>query len=61
MEMEDLIKLMDKLNQMTAYQLYDYAIEKYPNVPNAGVGKKKLVVRRIMNLERERMNQKADE
>ncbi len=59
--MEDLIKLMDKLNQMTPQQLYDYANENYPDTPNVGVGKKKLVIRRIMNLERERMNQEADE
>ena len=61
MKMEDLIKLMDKLEQMTPYQLYEYANKTYPNTLNAGVGKKKLVIRRIMNLERERMNLGADE
>ncbi|ABE52848.1 hypothetical protein [Methanococcoides burtonii] len=56
MEMAELLKLEDNLTAMGANELYTYATEKYPDVPNMGMGKKKLVVRRILNHERNKMN-----
>ena len=57
MEMAELLKLEDNLTAMGANELYAYATEKYPAVPNMGLGKKKLVVRRILNHERNKMNE----
>lgn len=57
MEMAELLKLEDSLTAMGANELYTYATEKYPEVPNMGLGKKKLVVRRILNHERNKMNE----
>ncbi|MFW5987059.1 MAG: hypothetical protein ACOCPU_02450 [Methanohalophilus sp.] len=54
--MEELLKLKDKLEKMTSAELYEYVKENYPENPDAGLGKKKLVIRRILNLEREKMN-----
>jgi len=54
--MEELLKLKDKLEKMTSAELYEYVKEKDPEKPDAGLGKKKLVIRRILNLEREKMN-----
>lgn len=56
MEMIELLKLEDKLNKMSAQELYAYANKNYPDVENVGLGKKKLVVRKIVNLERDKMN-----
>jgi len=57
MEMAELLKLEDNLTAMGANELYAYATEKYPEVLNMGLGKKKLVVRRILNHERNKMNE----
>ncbi|MCD4822806.1 MAG: hypothetical protein K8R11_12300 [Methanococcoides sp.] len=57
MEMAELLKLEDNLTAMGANELYAYTTEKYPEVPNMGLGKKKLVVRRILNHERNKMNE----
>ncbi|NPE29962.1 hypothetical protein HNV12_18815 [Methanococcoides sp. SA1] len=57
MEMGELLRLEDKLTGMGTNELYTYATETYPEVPNMGLGKKKLVVRRILNHERNKMNE----
>ena len=55
--MEEFYQLKNKLEGMTASQLFEYAKEKYPEEENLGLGSKKIVVRRILNLERNRMNE----
>ena len=55
--MEELLKLKDKFEKMTSAELYEYVKENYPENRDAGLGKKKLVIRRVLNLEREKMNQ----
>jgi hypothetical protein len=55
--MEDFYQLKRKLEGMTPSELFDYAKEKYPDNENLGFGSKKIVVRRILNLERNRMNE----
>ncbi|MDA0524696.1 hypothetical protein [Methanococcoides alaskense] len=57
MEMAELLKLENNLTDMGTNELYTYATEKYPEVLNMGLGKKKLVVRRILNHERNKMNE----
>ena len=52
--MKHLLKLENKLSNMTTDEIYNYAKENYPEEPNMWMGKKKLVVRRIVNYERNR-------
>lgn len=54
--MKEILELENKLSNMTTDELYNYAKEHYPEVPNMWMGKKKLVVRRIVNYERNKMN-----
>ncbi|WP_440952905.1 hypothetical protein [Methanococcoides sp. FTZ1] len=54
--MKEILELENKLSNMTTDELYNYAKENYPEVPNMWMGKKKLVVRRIVNYERNKMN-----
>jgi hypothetical protein len=55
--MEEFYQLKRKLEGMTVSELFEYAKEKYPEEENLGLGSKKIVVRRIFNLERNRMNE----
>ncbi|UGV40579.1 hypothetical protein J7W08_11050 [Methanococcoides orientis] len=54
--MKHLLELENKLSNMTTDEIYNYAKENYPEEPNMWMGKKKLVVRRIVNYERNKMN-----
>ena len=54
--MKEILELENKLSNMTTQEIYDYAKENYPDVPNMWMGKKKLVVRRIVNYERNKLN-----
>jgi hypothetical protein len=54
--MEQILELEKKLRGMTPEELYAYAQEQYPDIPDAGIGKPKLVIRRLLNLEREKLN-----
>ena len=53
--MKDILELENKLVNMTTQELFDYARRTYPDIPDMGFGKKKLVVRRIVNYERNNM------
>lgn len=55
--MEEFYQLKNKLENMTAAELFEYAKEKYPENENLGIGSKKIVIRRILNIERDRMNE----
>lgn len=54
--MEDLNLLKRKLDEMSVNELYEYVKENYPENEDIGIGSKKLIIRRILNLERNRMN-----
>ncbi|SES76145.1 hypothetical protein SAMN04488587_0841 [Methanococcoides vulcani] len=54
--MKHLLELENKLSNMTTDEIYNYAKDNYPEEPNMWMGKKKLVVRRIVNYERNKMN-----
>ncbi|MDK2891926.1 hypothetical protein [Methanohalophilus sp.] len=53
--MKEILKLENKFRKMNAQELYEYATQHYPEIPNVGIGKPKLVIRRLLNLERERL------
>jgi hypothetical protein len=55
--MEDFNKLKNKLDNMSASELFGYVKENYPDNEDLGIGSKKIVIRRILNLERNRMNE----
>ncbi len=59
--MKHLLELEDKLTKMTPMELHEYATENYPEVPDIGFGKKKLVIRKVLNSERERMNKEENQ
>lgn len=58
--MEEFYQLKNKLEGMNAAELFEYAKEKYPEEENLGFGSKKIVIRRILNLERNRMNEQEN-
>ncbi len=55
--MEDFNQLKRKLDDMTVSELFEYVKEKYPENDDLGFGSKKIVVRKVLNLERNRMNE----
>lgn len=54
--MEDLNLLKRKLDNMSITELSDYVKENYPENEELWVGSKKIIVRKILNFERNRMN-----
>jgi len=54
---EDFNQLKRKLDDMTVYELFDYVRTNYPEKEDLGLGSKKIVIRKILNLERNRMNE----
>ncbi|AKB12119.1 hypothetical protein SAMN02910340_01151 [Methanosarcina thermophila] len=54
--MKDLNLLKRKLDEMSVNELYEYVKENYPENEDIGIGSKKLIIRRILNLERNRIN-----
>ncbi|MDR7664866.1 hypothetical protein RG963_03500 [Methanosarcina sp. Z-7115] len=42
---------------MTVYELFEYVRTNYPENEDLGLGSKKIVIRKILNLERNRMNE----
>jgi hypothetical protein len=58
--MKEILELENRLRKMSAQELYWYANQHYPDIPNVGLGKPKLVIRRLLNLEREKLNRKDD-
>ncbi|MCO5381338.1 MAG: hypothetical protein NHB15_03845 [Methanosarcina barkeri] len=55
--MEDFNQLKRKLDDMTVYELFGYVKTNYPENEDLGLGSKKIVIRKILNLERNRMNE----
>ena len=55
--MEDFNQLKRKLDDMTVYELFEYVKTNYPENEDLGLGSKKIVIRKILNLERNRMNE----
>jgi len=55
--LEDFNQLKRKLEDMSASELYEYVKENYPENEELGIGSRKIIIRRILNLERNRMNE----
>ena len=55
--MEDFNQLKSKLDDMSVPELYEYVKEKYPENEDLALGSKKLVVRKVLNFERNRLNE----
>ncbi len=55
--MEDLNLLKRKLDNMSVTELSEYVKESYPENEELWVGSKKIVIRKILNFERNRMNE----
>ncbi|AEH60030.1 conserved hypothetical protein [Methanosalsum zhilinae DSM 4017] len=56
--MEDLRKLQDMMEKMKPFEVGEYVQENYPDNPELWSGSKKIVVRKIINFERDRMEGK---
>jgi hypothetical protein len=55
--MEDFNQLKRKLDDMSVPELYEYVKEKYPENEDLALGSKKIVVRKVLNFERNRLNE----
>ncbi len=55
--MEDFNQLKRKLDDMSVMELYGYIKEKYPENEELTLGSKKIVIRKILNFERNRLNE----
>ncbi len=55
--MEDFNQLKRKLDDMSVPELYEYVKEKYPENEELALGSKKIVIRKVLNFERNRMNE----
>lgn len=61
--MEDFNQLKRKLDEMSVQELYEYVKENYPENEELALGSKKIVIRKVMNFERNKLNEleKADQ
>ncbi|MPN02638.1 hypothetical protein SDC9_149854 [bioreactor metagenome] len=61
--MEDFNQLKRKLDEMSVQELYEYVKENYPEDEELALGSKKIVIRKVMNFERNKLNEleKADQ
>ncbi|WP_292389433.1 hypothetical protein [Methanosarcina sp. UBA5] len=55
--MEDLNLLKRKLDNMNIIELSEYVKENYPENEELWIGSKKIIIRKILNFERNRMNE----
>jgi hypothetical protein len=55
--LEDINQFRKKLENMSASELFGYVKENYPENEELGIGSKKIIIRRILNLERNLMNE----
>ncbi len=55
--MEDFNQLKRKLDAMSVPELYEYVKEKYPENEELALGSKKIIIRKILNVERNRLNE----
>lgn len=58
--MQDINQLKRELDSMDILELLDYVRENYPENEELALGSKKLIIRRILNLERNIMNAGAE-
>lgn len=58
--MQDINQLKRELDSMDILELLDYVRENCPENEELALGSKKLIIRRILNLERNRMNTGAE-
>lgn len=60
--MEGFNQLKRKLDEMSVQELYEYVKENYPENEELALGSKKIVIRKVLNFERNRLNEleKAD-
>ncbi|NLN43645.1 MAG: hypothetical protein GX152_05570 [Methanosarcina sp.] len=54
--MENFNLLKRKLDDMSVSELYEYAKETYPENEELWLGSKKIIIRKILNFERNRRN-----
>ncbi len=57
--MEDLNLLKRKLDNMSIIELSEYVKKNYPENEELWVGSKKIIIRKILNFERNRMNEEG--
>jgi len=55
--MEDFNQLKRKLDAMSVPELYEYVREKYPENEDFALGSKKIIIRKVLNVERNRLNE----
>ncbi len=55
--MEDFNQLKRKLDDMSVPELYEYVREKYPKNEELALGSKKIIIRKVLNFERNRLNE----
>ena len=55
--MEDFNQLKRKLDDMSVMELYGYIKEKYPENEELTLGSKKIVIRKVLNFERNLLNE----
>ncbi|KKH47464.1 hypothetical protein [Methanosarcina sp. 1.H.A.2.2] len=55
--MEDFNQLKRKLDDMSVMELYGYIKEKYPENEELALGSKKIVIRKVLNFERNLLNE----
>jgi hypothetical protein len=55
--MEDFNQLKRKLDDMSVMELYGYIKEKYPENEDLALGSKKIVIRKVLNFERNLLNE----
>jgi hypothetical protein len=58
--MQDINQLKRELDGMDILELLDYVKESYPENEELALGSKKLIIRRILNLERNKMNSETE-
>jgi uncharacterized protein YqfB (UPF0267 family) len=55
--MKDLNLFKRKLDDMSVSELFEYVKENYPENEELWVGSKKIIIRKILNFERNKMNE----
>lgn len=58
--MEEFNQLKRKLDEMSVPELYEYVKKKYPENDELSLGPKKLIIRKVLNFERNRLNELED-
>lgn len=54
---EDFYQFKRKLEDMSIPELYEYVREKYPESEELAFGSKKIILRKVLNFERNRLNE----